>query len=316
MIATRHTFLLLIVLSLSVGLACAQTSHSLLTYSQARIAEDQQLIRTAELQQLPPEKQGALWSQLAAEYQYATEFSRAEDAYYKSLHLLKTAPSAAAEYAETLDRLASFYLIYDRVDDAESARKQALAVRQKLGNLSDISVSYVHLADIAFKRKQYKKAEQLAQRGIEGLESSPNPPREGMLSGLITLAYARCSLGHCSEGLTSAQQAVTFANQSYGSDSAPAGFALETLGFAEWRNGDPQDGEKAMVQSIHLLQAQLKPADPRLAGAMLQYQAYLLQAKRQPEAQQIQEQVTKMTSEAGTSCAGCISVYSLSKALR
>ncbi len=316
MIALLRTFLLLTLFTLSLGLACAQTSNSLLTYTQARIATDQELIRKAELQQLPAEKQGALWAQLAAEYQYNTDFSRAEAAYYKSLHLLKTVPSAATEYAATLDGLAALYLIYDRVDDAESTRKQALAVRLQVGNPCDISVSYAHLADIAVKRRQFKKAEQLGQRGIDGMQSCPSLPRQGMLSALMTLTYARCLHGHCSDGLTSAKQAVAFANQNYGADSAPAGFALETLGFAEWKSGDSQDGERTMMQSIHLLQTKLAPADPRLAGAMLQYRAYLLEAKRHLEAQQIHEQVVKMSSEGGTACEGCVNVYTLSKGLR
>jgi tetratricopeptide (TPR) repeat protein len=105
--------------------------------------------------------------------------SKAEDAYNRSLHLLKTAPSARAVYASTLDNLASLYLIYGRVDDAESARKQALTVREKLGNQSDIAVSRIHLADIALARHQFKKAERLAQRGIEEMESSLNPPKQG-----------------------------------------------------------------------------------------------------------------------------------------
>jgi hypothetical protein len=65
------------------------------------------------------------------------------NAYDRLLHLLKTAPSARAQYAATPDALASFYLSYGRVGDAESVGKQALTVRQKLGNLSDIAVSQV-----------------------------------------------------------------------------------------------------------------------------------------------------------------------------
>ena len=75
-----------------------------------------------------------MWEQLALEYQISTEFLKAEDAYLRALHLLKTAPSARADYAFALDNLASLYMIYGRTDDAESARKQAIKVRQKLGN--------------------------------------------------------------------------------------------------------------------------------------------------------------------------------------
>ncbi len=310
----KASLLLLIALRLSVDVVWAQTSTPQIASSQARIAQDLELIRMAEQEHLPEAQRGALWAQLASEYQHATEVLKAEDAYNRSLQLLKTAPSAGAEYASTLDSLAALYLIYGRVDDAESARKQALRVRQKLGNRSDIAVSQIHLADIALARHQFKKAERLALRGMEGMESSFNPPREGMLSGLITITYARCSGGHCGEGLRSAKQAIAFANRNFDSESAAAGFALETLGFAEWKSGATQDGEKAMLHGIEILRTKLAPADPRLAGAMLQYRAYLIAANRQAEAQETREQVAKMTGQAGIFCSGCaVSVYGLSK---
>jgi hypothetical protein len=309
--------LLLTALSLCVCVVRAQTFDPQSVSSQARIARGLESIRVAEQQHLPPAQQAALWDQLALEYHGATEFQKAEDAYNRSLHLLKTAPSAGEPYASTLDDLASLYLIYGRLDDAENARKQALKVRQKLGNPTDIAASEVHLADIALARHQFKKAERLAQRGLQGLESSSHPPRAGVLSAFITLTYARCSLGHYGEGLVNAQQAVAFANRNFELESAATAFALETLGYAEWQSGATQDAEKAMVHGIQILQTKLAPADPRLAGALLQYQAYLVAAKRRVEAQAIQEQVERMKSQAGIFCAGCtVSVYSLSNSLR
>jgi tetratricopeptide (TPR) repeat protein len=288
-----------------------------ITSSPARIARDQALIRAAEQQHLPAAQAGALWAELGAEYQYATEFPQAEDAYNRSLHLLKSAPGAGEEYAATLDNLAALYLIYGRVDDAESARKQALMERQKLGNISGIAVSHIHLADIALSRHQFKKAEKLALQGIEEMKTSSHPPPEGMLSGLITVTYARCSRGHCDEGLANAEQAVAFENTHFEPGSAAAGFALETLGFAKWKSGATHEGEIAMVQGIQILRTKLAPADPRLAGAMLQYQAYLIAEDRQAEAREIHEQVGEMTREAGVYCSDCaVSVNSLSKTMR
>ena len=258
-----------------------------------------------------------MWADLGAEYQHATEFPQAEDAYNRSLHLLKTAPDAGEEYAATLDNLAALYLIYGRVDDAESARKQALVVRQKLGDIRGIAVSHIHLADIALARHQFKKAEKLALQGMDEMKTSSSPPREGMLSGLVTATYARCSLGHCEEGLTNAEQAVSFANTHFEPGSAAAGFALETLGFAEWKTGALQDGERDMRQAVQILRTRLSANDPRVAGAMLQYQSYLIQAHRPAEAQEIHEQATRINREAGVYCQECVvSVSSLSNTLR
>jgi tetratricopeptide (TPR) repeat protein len=313
----RVSLLLLTALSLSVCVAWAQTSEPQVGASQVRIAQDTELIHVAEQEHRPDAERGSLWAQLASEYQYAAEFLKAEDAYNKSLHLLKTAPAARAEYAATLESLSALYLLYGHVDEAESVRKQALAVREKLGNPSDIGLGQVHLANVALARHQFKKAERLALRGMEEMESSPNPPRVGKLSGLITVAYARCRQGHCGEALMSAQQAVAFANTHFPPESAAVAFALVTLGFAEWKNGAVQDGEKAMLHGIQILRTELVPGDPRLAAVLLQYQEYLIATSRRVEAQEIHEEVERMNSQTGTHCAACtVNVYSLSKALR
>ena len=314
---SKLCFLLLFALIVSGDVSRAQTPDADITASQEGIAHDLQLIRIGEQQHLPPAQQAVLWKHLALEYHLlGTDFQKAEDAYLRALHLEKTAPSAKAQYALTLDLLSALYLIHGRLDDAESARKQAIKVRQKLGTPADNAESEVHLADIALVRHQFKKAERLAQHGLQVMQSSSNPPRVGILSAFVTLTYARCFRGHCGEGLMNAKQAVAFANTHFQSDSTAQGFALETLGFAEWKNGSPQDGEKTMLQSIQILRAGLFPADPRLAGALLQYQSYLVEAHRSAEAQEIREQVTRMTSQAGVYCQACVSVYSLSNTLR
>ena len=309
--------LLLIALVLRVGAVWAQTPDAQIPSSQARIAQDLEVIRIGEQQHLPPAKQAALWEQLALQYESATEFLKAEDAYLRALRLLKTAPSARAEYAFTLDNLSSFYMIYRRLDDAESARKQAIKVRQKLGNPAETGQSEVHLAAIALMRLQYKKAERLTLQGLQMMESSLNPPRAGVLSAFITLTFAQCSRGHCGEGLMNAKQAVAFANKNFESESLANGFALESLGFAEWKSGALQDGERTMLQALQILRATLSPTDPRLAGAMSQYRSYLIEAHRPAEAQEIDEQLTRITRQAGAYCQGCtVNVYSLSNTLR
>ena len=308
--------LIALIVSTSGCVVWGQTNPQIASW-QERIAQDLVSIRTAEQQRLPEAQQGALWAQLALEYQSVADFPKAEDAYNRALHLLKMAPSARAKYAATLDNLSTLYMSYGRVDDAESATRQALAERQKLGDLSDIGLSQVHLADIALVRRQFKKAEQLAQRAIQSMQSSSDPPRAGLLSAFITLTYARCSRNHCKEGIESAEQAVAFAGKEFEPESVAAGFALETLGFAKWKSGDPQDGEKAMLQAIQMLRAKLATNDPRLAGAMLQYRTYLIETNRQAEARDIQQQVKTMVRQAAVYCSACaISVHSLSDSLR
>jgi len=302
---------------LSVGVVWAQTPNPQISSSQARIARDLEVIRIGEQQHFPPASQAALWEQLASQYEIGTDFLKAEDAYLRALHLLKTVPSARTEYAFTLDNLSSLYIIYRRLDDAESARKQAIKVRQKLGNPAETGQSEVHLADIALMRRQYNKAERLALQALQMMESSLNPPRAGILSAFIALTFARCSRGDCGEGLMNAKQAVAFANRNFESESAANGFALESLGFAEWKSGASQDAGRTLLQALQILRTRLSATDPRLAGAMSQYRSYLIEAHRPAEAQEIEKQLTRITSQAGVYCQRCtVSVGSLSSALR
>jgi tetratricopeptide (TPR) repeat protein len=314
---SKLCLLLLTALVLQVGVLWSQTADDHVPSSQAQIARDLETIRTAELHHPPPLQQAILWVQLALDYHLAADFLQAEDDYWRALRLLKNEPSARDEYAYILDNLSSLYLIYGRLDDADTVRKQAIKVRKKLGNPAACAESEVHLADIMIRRREYKKAERLALRGLQTMESSSKPPQSGIFTAFITLTYARCARGQCGKGLISAKQAAAFANKNFESESAANGFALETLGFAEWKTGALQDGERDMRQAVQILRTTLSMNDPRVAAAMVQYQSYLIQAHRPAEAQEINEQVTRISRQAGVYCQGCaVSVHSLSNTLR
>ena len=114
-----------------------------------------------------------------------------------------------------------------------------------------------------------------------------------------------------------AKQAVAFANRNFESESVANGFALESLGFAQWKTGASQDAERNMLQALEILRKRLSATDPRLAGAMSQYRSYLIEAHRTAEAQEINEQVTRIIRQTGVYCQGCtVSVNSLSNTLR
>jgi hypothetical protein len=114
-----------------------------------------------------------------------------------------------------------------------------------------------------------------------------------------------------------AKQAVTFANKNFESESAANGLALESLGFAEWKSGASQDAGKTLLQALQILRTRLSATDPRLAGVMSQYRSYLIEAHRPADAQEIEKQLIRITSQAGVYCQGCtVSVGSLSSTLR
>jgi tetratricopeptide (TPR) repeat protein len=285
--------------------------------ARAQIAQGLDAIHAAEQQHRTPAELGAMWEMLAAEYQAAADFPKAEDAYNRSLHLLKDVPEARPLYAATLDNLGSLYLIFGRVDEAESVRKQALAIQQKLGNPAALGAIEVRVADIAVARHQFKKAEHFALLGLRDMRSSSSPPPAGMLSALITVTYARCLQRHTGDGLLSAQQAFYFAESHFEPGSAAIGFTLQTLGYARWKHGEYKEGGETMESGLRILRSRLAASDPRLAGALSQFEDYLVTTKRQPEADEIRDEIARTDIRAGVACRACtISVYSLAKGLR
>jgi len=314
LLAFRRKLSMLLV-AVVVGSAGGSSAQSI-DY-QLRITQLSQAIHSAAFQHLPQEQQGRVWAELGVSYWNVIDFARAEDAYNQSLRLLKNLPSDQAQYAATSEDLASLYLGSGRVSDAESAAERAFRVRRKSGDPVQIALSQVHMADIALVRHQFKEAEKLTQQGMQTLLSASDPPKNAILSGWITLTYARCSTKRCSEGKWNAQQAITFARENFPPASPPIGFAQETLAFAEWKSGATQEAEKDMLGAIQILRQTLAPADPRLAGVMLQYRTYLVESNRTLEARTIEQEVRTMTRAAGSGCGNCeVSVNTLANGLR
>jgi tetratricopeptide (TPR) repeat protein len=281
---------------------------------EGRAASLLESIHAAETQHLPAEQRGLLWTQLGIVYANATQFIQAEDAYQRAISLLKTDPAAEAS---TREYLTALYLGHGRLEDAESSARQALALRRKVGDPVQIAASQIHYGDVALFRHDFRQAERLATEGMRVLESASDAPKTAILSGFLTLAYAQCWQKHLQAGLSSARQAVAFANQTFVPESSAVGFARETLGFAEWKTGATRDGEQDMQAGIVILRKALAPADPRLAGAMLQYRDYLVESGRSAEAHDIQQQVAAMNREAGVTCGDCtISANTLARGLR
>jgi cytochrome c-type biogenesis protein CcmH/NrfG len=82
--------------------------------TQKDIAQERHLIDVAEREHLPDAQIGYLWGRLASDYAAQADFARAEDAYFRSLRLLRNAPEAQKNYATLLDNLGFLYLAYDR----------------------------------------------------------------------------------------------------------------------------------------------------------------------------------------------------------
>ena len=292
----------------------AQTQQISVTELNKQIDLSRRLIRVAEHDRLSNAKQANLWAQLASEYAQLTDFARAEDAYFHSLHLLENAPASQANYATVLDNIGVLYLAYNRRDEAKAYLQRAFTTRKELGDRMALGVSQVHIAEIALAEHKFKDAENLAAEAQTNLTGAGDPGRKALVGALAALTYARCSRNNCVEGLRNAEQAMELAHIVFPSDTLPIGHVLMAIGFAKWKSGDNQEAEKMMLQGIQIITTQNVPGAPYSRNALSEYRAFLQATHRTMDAKRIDDQIATKTAQP---CANCtVSVYGLSNAMR
>jgi len=282
--------------------------------TQKDIAQERHLIDVAEREHLPDAQIGYLWGRLASDYASQADFARAEDAYFRSLRLLRNAPEAQKSYATLLDNLGVLYLAYNRRAEAEQYLTRGFAARRKQDDIAALGVSQVHLAELALGGHKFKRAENIAAEAQANLTAAGDSGRVGLIGALVTLAYARCKQHKCAEGLRDAEDAMDLARLFYPADSLPAGHVLMAIGFARWKTGDSEEAERRMLQGVHIITTQNAPGAPNSRYALLEYRDFLKAMHRSLDVERIDDQLAKATPQPCANCA--VSVNNLSNALR
>jgi tetratricopeptide (TPR) repeat protein len=248
------------------------------------------------------------------DYREASDFSRSEDAYHRSIQLLKDSPESRADYATVLANLGSLYFIYDRLEEASLPTKHALAIRQELGDEINIALSRQHLADLDLARHKFKEAEIEASLAYETLSTADKTNKAALVASLVSLTYSRCELSKCSRGVQDAQLAIDTVRGSFPPDSIPAGQALMAIGFAQWKSGDNQQAEQAMLQGIRVIKTQGLAGNPLLLYSLTQYRDFLKAMHRIPELRAVDVQLALSRHQI---CANCtVGISALSGSMR
>jgi hypothetical protein len=284
------------------------------TTTQKDIAQKRHMIDLAEREHLPDAKIGYLWGRLASDYAAQSDFVRAEDAYFRSLRLLRNAPEAQKDYATLLDNLGVLYLAYNRRAEAEQYLTRGFAARRKQDDIAALGVSQLHLAELALDGHKFKRAENIAAEAQANLTATGDSGRVGLIGALVTLAYARCEQHKCAEGLRDAEHAMDLARLVYPADSLPAGHVLMAIGYARWKTGDSEEAERMMLQGVHIITTRNAPGAPDSRDALLEYRDFLKAMHRSLDVKRIDDQLAQATPQP---CANCtVSVNSLFNALR
>ena len=280
-----------------------------------RIDTLQGMIKNAETHHAGAAELGDLWLQLANRYQDLLQFAQAEDAFQRSLRLLREA-GTQSEYADALDGMGSLDLAVGRLSEAKDWNKKALAIYESLGDRNRAGKMHETIALAELFDHRAKEAETDSAAGLAELRLAAQPDAGEVVAAHLTHSYAMCFQKRCAAALDEARQAMTLAQSKFPDESLEVVSSLSALGFGEWKTGAVAESDRSMVEALRLARGLSGLPEGIVTGAqfgvMRQYATFLKETHRRPEAAQMEAEMERLESAHPAGCSGCtVSVASL-----
>jgi len=276
---------------------------------QRRIAEIRQKIDTAASWHATDDDLGVLWLRLANDYGDERDIARSEEAYARSLKLLKGSP-VQRHYAQALDALGSLYMLVDRWKDSESYRKKALAIFEEIGDETGVARVHSGLAATLLHEHRPAECDEEAGKAIESLEKQLKPNPGDMVAAFVARSYAECFQERCEEGMVAAKKALDIAQKAFSKDSIEMVAAMIAVGFEQWKNGAAAEGERMMREAFESLRQNKEVSQAVLVDAQMQvlqsYTNYLKATRQKARAKQVEAEMARLREEQPAQCADCV----------
>ncbi len=177
-----------------------------------------------DAQNFTENERGAAWDLLGSSYQDAEMFDQARQAYGKAMEMLRSIPTAQAQYAATIDNLATLEEAQGQTDAAKALAQKASRIYDVIGDPAGIAIASIDLAAIAYGQKDYRTARRnLATAFKEG--GATTRLKEDDVAAMYTVMSALAFHdGKAEEAISSIQQAIDRWTRAHG----PGYFMLST----------------------------------------------------------------------------------------
>jgi tetratricopeptide (TPR) repeat protein len=223
------------------------------------------------------------------------DYTEAKQLYEEAVELWRGRPdSPNIGLATELNNLASFYSELGQVKNAESLRRQSLAIRLRLLGpaSSEAALCYSNLAVDVFHQGRDHEAEELANQAIEIWRQGP-PERSQIDLAYNTLATIGLHGGQYSSALKNVQLALQAYDQ-HGKKSAVrlAGYQ-HTLALAERYTGDMKGAAQAFQRSLATIAEAHVTLSVQRILVLQDYAALLRSTGQKREARKLKEQAAK-----------------------
>jgi tetratricopeptide (TPR) repeat protein len=217
-------------------------------------------------------------------------YREAEQDYAKAIGLWKNLhKSASAAFATELNNLSSLYSVTGRLRQAETSRRESLALRLELlgPDSLEVALSYSNLAVDLFREGQYRESVELCHKALAIWSTSDSEHNRSDLA-YHTLASIELKSGDFRSALSHALAAVAQYRTNQNSTASTMATYQDTVALAREANGDLTRAAQDFASAIaHLESSEQKRPSLSHIGLLIDYAKLLTWQKQGREAKRL-----------------------------
>jgi tetratricopeptide (TPR) repeat protein len=162
----------------------------------------------AGAQSFTEEERGAAWDLLGLSYHDLEIFDRARQAYGKAIEILRSIPTAQAQYAAALNNLACMEQTLGEKDSAKALSKKAEHIYEQLREPAGIAVAATNLAGIAYAQKDFKMARRSLATALQEAQATNRLNEDDFAAMYAVKSALALHDGRDEEAISSIQQTI------------------------------------------------------------------------------------------------------------
>jgi tetratricopeptide (TPR) repeat protein len=241
-------------------------------------------------------ERGAAWDLLGSSYQDLEIFDRARQAYGKAIETLRSIPSAQAQYAATLNNLATMEQTLGQKDSAGAISEKARHIYEQLRDPAGIAIASTNLASLAYAQKDFKTARRSLATALQEAHATTRLKDDDFAAMYAVMSALALHDRKYEEAISSIQRAIDLWIHAHGPSylMLATGYLLRAQAFA--KSGDYA---RALADAQHALAIDDVAIGRNTLGYLTAETAYA-QILRASGAK---EQASRLNKEAGSALA-------------
>jgi tetratricopeptide (TPR) repeat protein len=256
-----------------------------------RVGSAEAVVRKAEAAHATNEVLSRAYVQLGLWYQNAAQWGRSEAALDHAISLLRHPLEPGTDLATAIGQLASLHVMMGKFRESERESKEALRIREDIGDQLLIARSRGDLAILYLAEQKFEKARDFARQAEAEFVRNSRADVLDRITARFTLAQSLCNLKDCPSAILLLKATLADAKTTQLPDDFPIGLNNFLLGYAYWKSGNMSEAEEYMKLGMAGISTQLGWGHPAYVRALTFYAEFLRENKQVEAANVVERRI-------------------------